>query len=148
MASNKSTGGGAATHAGTNYQNRVAAWVAVQILAEENITSPWELPSAATLEALHAEAPHPIDDLTVHTSAGGTALAQAKHTVALETTPTSPLATTITQFVDEFCTATQPFDTTKDRFVLVTSPHSSASIKTNLTAFLRRMRTSSDPAAE
>jgi hypothetical protein len=145
---NNTSGGGAATHAGTNYQDRVAAWTAVQILAEQDVQPPWDLPATVTLEALQAEAPRPIDDLTVTTSAGGTALAQAKHTVTLETTPISPLGSTIAQFVKEFCAASQPFDPAKDRFVLTTSPLSSAPIRTHLPAFLARMRTSFDPDAE
>ena len=148
MATNNSTAGGAATHAGTNYQNRIAAWTALQILAEQDVAPPWGLPAVVTLEALHAEAPSPIDDLTVHTSANGKVLAQAKHTVNLETTATSPLGSTIAQFVREYCTASQPFDPTKDRFVLVTSPQSSAGIKMHLPAFLDRMRTSSHADAE
>jgi hypothetical protein len=44
-----STAGGTATHAGTNYQNRVAAWVAVHILAEQDAAPPWDLPAAVTL---------------------------------------------------------------------------------------------------
>lgn len=142
------TGGGAATHVGTNYQNRVAAWSAVQILAEQDVTPPWGLPGTVTLEALHAETPNPIDDLTVLTSAGGKALTQAKHVVNLDIAARSPLDSTIAQFVKEYATASQPFDPAKDRFVLITSPQSSAGIKTHLTAFLTRMRTSTDPAAE
>src|SRR5229473_5046192 len=103
---NSKTGGGAATHAGTNYQDYVAAWTAVQILAEP------------------------------------------KHTVNLETTTTSPLGSTIAQFVKEYSAASQPFDPAKDRFVLITSPLSSAPIKTDLPEFLTRMRTSFDPIAE
>ena len=72
-------------HAGATYQDRVAAWIAVQVLAEQDIAPPWDLPDTVTLEALHGEAPHPIDALIVTTSAGGKALAQAKHTVDLGT---------------------------------------------------------------
>lgn len=143
-----SSTGGAATQAGTNYQNRVAAWVAVQILAERDVTPPWDLPDTVTLEALHAEAPRPIDDLTIHTSVGGQALAQAKHTVHLEASTSSPLGSTIEQFVREFLTTTQRFDPANDRFVLITSPQSSAAIRTHLPAFLTRLRTSSHPDEE
>ena len=146
--SQNSTSGGTATHAGTNYQNRVAAWTAVHILAEQDATPPWDLPAAITLEALHAETPNAIDDLEVRTSAGGRALVQAKHTVNLETTPNSPLGKTISQFVAEYCSAKSPLDPTKDRFVLITSPTSSAKVRVNLPAFLTRLRTSSDEASE
>ena len=148
MTPSSNTGGGSATHAGTNYQSRVAAWAAVQILAEQDVTPPWGLPADVTLEALHAEAPNPIDDLTLDTSAGGKALAQAKHTTNLETTPASALGSTVEQFVREFNVKGKIFDPNKDRFILVTSPQSSTGIKINLPAFLIRMRTSSNPAAE
>lgn len=141
-------GGGAATHAGTNYQDYVAAWTAVQILAEQDVSPPWDLPANATLETLHAEAPNPIDDLMVETSAGGRALAQAKHTVTLATTPGSPLGSTVAQFVREFADANPVFDPAKDRFILVTSPQSSAPIKVDLRAFLHRLRTSPHPDDE
>jgi hypothetical protein len=59
MPENNNAGGGAATHAGTNYQDYVAAWTAVQILAEQDVAPPWDLPATVTLEALHAEARFP-----------------------------------------------------------------------------------------
>ena len=149
MSNNQSsTGGGAAMHAGATYQDRAAAWMAVQILAEQDVAPPWDLPSSVTLESLHTEAPHPIDDLTVHTSVGGRALTQAKHTVNLETAAGSPLGSTVEQFVREFCTPGQTFDPTTDRFALITSSQSSAGITTDLPTFLRRVRTSSQPDAE
>src|ERR1700685_2689657 len=149
MTTNTSTGGGGgATHAGTNYQDYVTAWVAVQILAEQDVHPPWNLPAKVTLEAFHAETPNPIDDLTVHTSVGGAVLSQAKRTVNLETTATSPLVGAIAQFVSEYCAPAKTFDPAKDRFVLITSPLSSGGVKIDLPAFLTRMRTSSHPDAE
>jgi hypothetical protein len=100
------------------------------------------------LEALHAEAPRPIDDLRVHTSAPGRVFIQAKHTVNLETDAAKPLGKTINQFVTEYGTGTTPFDFQRDRLVLATSPHSSAPIKFDLPAFLNRMRTSPNPDDE
>jgi hypothetical protein len=141
-------GGGAATHAGTNYQDYVAAWTAVQILAEQDVSPPWDLPANVTLETFHAEAPNPIDDLTVETSAGGRALAQAKHTVTLATTPGSPLGSTVAQFVQEFANANSAFDPAKDRFILITSPRSSTPLKVDLPPFINRLRTSPHPDDE
>src|SRR2546430_10489134 len=83
--------GGKATHAGTYYQNRVAAWSATLILAEADADPPWDLPSAVMLESLYAETTRAVDDLTVNTSAGGSVMSQAKHTITLQTTATSPL---------------------------------------------------------
>jgi hypothetical protein len=46
-------GGGAATPAGANFQNYLAAWTAVQLLAEQDVSPPWDLPANVTLETLH-----------------------------------------------------------------------------------------------
>lgn len=57
--------GGAATQAGVDYQNRVAAWVAVHILAEQDASPPWNLPGNVTFEFLRCETEEPEDGLFV-----------------------------------------------------------------------------------
>jgi MoxR-like ATPase len=140
------TGGGTATHAGTNYQNRVAAWSAVHILAEHDAVPPLDLPAAVTLESLHAETPHAVDDLSVGTSDGGSVLSQAKHTLSLQTTPDSPLGSAVEQFVREYRSGR--LNPSKDRLVIATTSLSSAPIKVHLPAFLNRVRSSSSPDQE
>ncbi|MFN7994869.1 MAG: hypothetical protein U0Q18_14785 [Bryobacteraceae bacterium] len=145
----RKTGGGRATHAGTNYQNRVSAWWAVLILAEADVDPPFELPDDVTFVSLHAETTKAVDDLTVNTSTKGEVLCQAKHTVTLETTSESALGKTVAQFVRQFRVITPKLDPTpKDRLVLVTTSLSSAPIKTHLPAFLARLRTSAAPQKE
>jgi len=144
----QATGGGTATHAGTNYQNRVAAWTAVQILAEQSAVPPWDLPSTVSLESLHAETPHAVDDLGVQTSAGGNARSQAKHTLSLQSAADSPFGSAISQCVREYRAANPPLDAAKDRLVIVTTSLSSAPIKTHLPPFLTRFRSSSAPEKE
>jgi hypothetical protein len=56
------SGGGAATHSGTDYQNRAAAWTAVRILAEQNASAPWGLPATVTLDAITCETSQSTDD--------------------------------------------------------------------------------------
>jgi len=46
----KNSGGGSATHKGIGYQDRVAAWIAVHILAEQGVSTPWDLPENSTLD--------------------------------------------------------------------------------------------------
>ena len=75
--------GGAATAGGMNYQYRVTAWVAVQVLAEKEMPPPWELPSGTTLEWLRCKTEQPVDDLIVGTSEGGLIFSQVKHTLQL-----------------------------------------------------------------
>jgi hypothetical protein len=142
------TGGGTATHAGANYQNRVAAWSAVHVLAEQDAVPPWDLPSLVTLESIHAETAHAVDDLAVETSAGGSVLSQAKHSLTLQTTANSQFGSAISQFVREYRAANPPLDPAKDRLVITTSSLSSAPIKVHLPAFLTRLRSSSAPDQE
>jgi len=47
--------GGPAAQAGLNFQNRVAAWVAVRILAEQDASPPWDLPANLSLKFLRCE---------------------------------------------------------------------------------------------
>ena len=46
-----------------NFQYRVTAWVAVRILAEKELSLPWDLPEGTTLEWLRCETEQPVDDL-------------------------------------------------------------------------------------
>src|SRR5262245_58603238 len=94
--------GGAATQAGVDYQNRVAAWIAVRILAEYDAAAPWGLPTTATLTFLRCETEQPDDDILVGTSEEGHAFAQVKHGLRLETAASSPFASAVDQFVRQF----------------------------------------------
>src|SRR5215470_6283883 len=77
--------GGAATAGGMDFQHRVTAWVAVRILAEKEVSLPWDLPVTVTLEWLRCETEQPVDDLLVGTSEGGLVFSQIKHTLQLNT---------------------------------------------------------------
>lgn len=146
----RSSSGGAATAGGTEYQNRVAAWVTVHILAEQDSTPPWELPGGITLEWIRCETEQPIDDMLVGTSAGGRVFAQIKRTLRLEKSSASDLAKTLDQFVRQFIASRDEtigaeslgrrLDPSFDRFVIVTSSSSSRPILHHLPAVLRRLR--------
>ena len=79
----RTTGGGSATARGMDYQNRVTAWVAVHVLAENNSTIPWDLGAEATLDSLRCETEQPVDNLFVEASFQGRIFAQVKHTLRL-----------------------------------------------------------------
>jgi signal recognition particle GTPase len=146
----KPTGGGVATQAGTIFQNRVAAWFCVRILAEQEAAPVWELGEDVTLEYIRCETEQPVDDILIGTSKGGHAFIQVKHTVNLATTPDSPLAASLTQFIKQYLSYTttanrqhpweRPLDPLVDRLVLVTSSRSSASVREKLPALLTRHR--------
>ena len=144
----QNSSGGPAAHAGTNYQNRVAAWSAVYILAEQDAVPPWDLAASVTLEALQAEARSAVDDLAVYTSSGGVVRSQIKHALSLETSAGSEFGAAVSQLVKECRAATPPQDPTKDRLVIATTSLSSAPVKTHIPRFLTRVRSSSAPDQE
>lgn len=105
MGSNNNTrvaAGGAANQVGIKYQNQVAAWVCVRVLAEHEATPPWGVPGDAALEFLRCETDRPVDDLLVGTSHGGHALIQVEHTVTASRSTNSAPASALEQFVRQF----------------------------------------------
>lgn len=140
------SGGGAATQGGINYQNRVAAWVCVHMLAERPATpvGPSGVPSYIRFESRE-----PVDDLLVGTAESRHSFGQAKRTISLSTGADSDLASVIDQFVRQYLSArnasgprpwSRALDPTRDRLVLVTSPTSPATVRIDLAAVLDRSR--------
>jgi signal recognition particle GTPase len=143
------SGGGAATAGGIDYQNRVSAWVAVQILAENQATPPWGLPTGTIFKGFRCETEHPVDDLMVEASNGGLIVAQIKRTVNLTNSPESGLASALDQMVRQFIAcrtgvistgSTRPLDPSSDRFLLMASSNSSRPIKQTLPRILEKIR--------
>jgi hypothetical protein len=136
--------------AGANYQNRVAAWVSSRILAEQDVSPPWDLPHSVTLEYIQCETGNPVDDLLVGTSDNGRIFIQAKHELDLGTRVNSDLASSIDQFVRQFLAfreagsgkrpAERSLEAEHDRLVLVTSSGSSGPIQKGLPNLLSRVR--------
>ena len=142
-------GGGVATQSGINYQNRVAAWMAVAILADQESAPPWDLPADTSLKFLRCETEQPVDDLLVGTSNGGNAFIQVKHGLELGKSPQSGFGKTLVQFDRQFLAYSdepgnrpweRPLDINRDRLVLVTSSGSSASIREELPSLLSKIR--------
>jgi hypothetical protein len=146
----KATGGGKATHEGTDYQNRAAGWVAVRILAERDVSLPLQLPASITWDSIKCETDQPVDDFIVISSAGGFLFCQAKHSIDLGTATDSELASVVDQFVRQFISARtsgpdalppgRALDRDRDRLVLVTSSESSAPLRRDLSSVLQRLR--------
>lgn len=126
------TGGGSAIQAGINYQNRVAAWLAVRILAEQDASPFWGLPASSTLEFLRCETEQLVDDIMIGASDGGHAFIQVKRSLSMDSSEDSALASTISQFVRQFITYRstaggarpweRPLDAWRDRLLLI-MPH-------------------------
>jgi len=146
----KNQAGGSATAGGMDFQHRVAAWVAVHILGEKDVTTPWGLPADTKLEWLRCETEQPVDDLLVGTSDNGLIFAQIKHTLNLSEAAHSDLASALDQLVRQYITCRnkiagkQPWERalepTKDRLVLITSPSSSNPIKIHLRDLFQRVK--------
>lgn len=146
---NESTAGGAATNAGVSFQNRVAAWISVRILAGQEIAPLWGLPTGTALEFLRCETEQPVDDILVGTSTSGHIFIQVKHTVRMEKGPTSGIGAAIDQFVRQFVTSRarttatrpweRPLDPDRDRLVLIVGTASSGPVVETLPVILARL---------
>lgn len=61
---------------GARYQNRAAAWLAAQMLAEVDLS--WDLPEGTTAESISCETTNSADDIIVSTCDSGRDYARAK----------------------------------------------------------------------
>src|SRR5258706_11319864 len=94
--------GGAAASKGVGFEDRVAAWAAVRILAEQAAPPPWDLPPTHHFATLGCQTAAEIDDVLVRTTADGYAFFQLKRGVALLQAPDSPLRAALSQIVRQF----------------------------------------------
>jgi signal recognition particle GTPase len=143
-------GGGAATQAGIEYQNRVAAWMSVRILAELDAEPLWNLPADVNLKFLRCETDQPVDDLLIGTSKDGHAFVQVKHNLKWGTNTQSELGKTIDQFIRQFLSYRsetlvkrlweRPLDVNRDRLVLITNSGCSPKIREKLPSLLSKIR--------
>src|SRR5690348_10097822 len=94
--------GGSGASAGFNFQDRLAAAIACDLLAETASIPRWGWPEDTTLESVHLETGEPVDDLRVINSANSSAYVQAKLSLNLSTSPNSELAKALTAFVNQY----------------------------------------------
>lgn len=115
-----SSQGGTAAAAGGTYQDRVAAWLAVRVLAESEADPLWDLPAASIVRTIRAQTGEAMDDfgLDISTPSGRTGFVygQSKRTLRASDSPKSPLADALAQCVDQF-KAKAPGEL--DRYVIV-----------------------------
>ena len=135
----KRSGAGAATTAGTTFQEDVAAWAAVQILAEQAASPGFGLPESVTLEGVSAESFQPVDDLSITTSDRGQIFLQCKTSVTLSRKPDSSLSKVIRQFVRQLVAgcldhegAARPLDPARDRLILAVAQGAASSVTKDL----------------
>ncbi|MCE7917856.1 MAG: hypothetical protein DYH16_10055, partial [Nitrosomonas sp. PRO5] len=140
--------GGATAVAGFQFQAQVTAWAAIQILAEQSSSLPWNLSVGTTFKFLRCETEFPVDDLLIGTSEGGCIFVQIKHTTNLEHSRNSALAATLDQFVRQYAATRQqisrqfnrPLDPNRDRLILITGASSSGPIRLHLPSLLQKLR--------
>ena len=145
---NRVSEGGAAAQEGINYQNRVAAWFGVRILAEEAVSRPWDFPERP--EFLRCETEQPVDDLLIGLFGSGYAFVQVKNRLGLERDPHSAFGETVDQFVRQYLAQRsigkanhpweRPLAPERDRLVSISGPSSSAIIQRQLPRLLERIR--------
>ena len=153
MVSKNKNAGGAATQAGIIYQNRVAAWFCVRILAEHLSAPLWNLQSDTTFDFLRCETEQPVDDILIGTSAGGYIFVNVKHKVNASKISDSSLGSAINQFIRQFTSykadvkGTRPWErqlnSDIDRLVLITPSTSPVAIKESLPNALSKIRNKS-----
>lgn len=97
--------GGRATAGGVNYEVRVAAWIAVKMLAGDRCVA-WEGINGADISAIMTQAPEPVDDVVVSLREGQDAcvyISAKERAGAIPLTPKSPaFGDTVGAFVRQF----------------------------------------------
>jgi hypothetical protein len=120
--------GGNATHAGIGFQDKVAALLAVHILADAPVDV-FGLPANITPTSIELETNAPVDDILVSTSAAGFCFINVKKSVTLSKDPESPLGSALEQFVRLWIAChsgrsgrswQRPLEPNQDRLILVT----------------------------
>lgn len=144
----RGSGGGGATQAGINFQNRVAAWVATRILCDTARGPIFGLREIPRL--LRCETEQPVDDLLVGSQGDAFAFAQVKHSIDLSDSPTSLFADVVDQFTRQLLAnrstgiPRRPWerrpDPQSDALVLIVGPGSSGQIREHLKNVLAKAR--------
>ncbi|WP_133249247.1 hypothetical protein [Abyssibacter profundi] len=119
--------GGAATNSGIDFQQRIAALVVAQVIAEVNDFSSLQIGDAIDVEGLRFETNDSIDDLVIVTSQGCSYI-QAKRSLSLSERINSEYSSVLRQFVSQHIEG----GTDEDRYVLATSPRASKRITNEL----------------
>jgi hypothetical protein len=121
---------------GARYQNRVAAWFAVQMLAEADL--PWDLPEGTTAESINCETTDIVDDIFAGTSDRGRIYVQAKKRLQWK-----ELRSALNQCIGQYLkmvAKSVPLDRARDRLLLVGGPNSPEPVRIHLPNLLERLR--------
>ncbi|NNB86078.1 NACHT domain-containing protein [Corallococcus exiguus] len=129
------SGGGAATHGGIEFQQRVSAWFAVALLKGKDLAQDLELGAPFVSESLSWETSAAIDDLLLR-AGSHSLLVQVKRSLNLSSGEDSEFRSVLDQFVSRFLV--HPGES--EHFVLIVSPRASQRIKDDLKKLLLSIR--------
>ena len=141
--------GGRAEAAGGNYETLVASWYCVRLLAGAAGEPPADLPANVRLLSIRCQTEAPVDDVLIETDTGGFLFIQAKRSIDLSSSKSSPLVSVLDEFIRQHkeCEDAQsgyvwerPLNRDADRLILTTSSRSSSKITQTLPKLLRAVR--------
>lgn len=127
--------GGSAGAGGFDFQDRVAAWFGVAVLAGP-AAAPIQRLWLGTLSRVDCETEDVVDDLRVRPVSGPTLAIQVKHTLTLSEAPNGELAKTIRQFVTHHRSPGH----NGDLLILIVGPDASGSVRNDVNRFLDRVQ--------
>jgi hypothetical protein len=136
--------GGFATQRGINYQNRVAAFLAVSCLSE-TVAVPG-LPRSP-IHSIRCETGEPLADLLLNFESGGLAFVEVKRTMQITTSRMKPV---LSQLIQQYLISEQDaggtrfpwrrrLDPAEDRLLLLTSSESAENVTKHLANCLSRI---------
>ncbi|WBB69282.1 NB-ARC domain-containing protein [Micromonospora sp. WMMD812] len=133
--------GGAATNAGIDFQQRVAASIMAFMVSDQpDLTMLGEMWHGCSVTSLRFETGDLIDDLVVVTD-GPTAYIQAKRTLSLSDAPASDYSSVLAQFVGQFLASA---NSDGERYVIATTHDASSKIRTTLRKLVKAARSNAD----
>lgn len=139
--------GGSAAHSGLSFQDRVAGFLAIHVLAGRSIEL-LRLPAGVVPTEIHLETSLAVDDVLVLTSEDGRCFFNVKSTVTTSTKSDSALGLALDQFVKLWIQCRdgdgpkawlRRLNPERDRMALVTGPRQSSTFTKGLTSILARI---------
>jgi hypothetical protein len=130
-----SSGGGAATNTGIDYQQRLAAYFLIQMLLDMDSLSGIGLDGVHPITEVSFETSSYVDDMVIKTQNGNLYI-QAKRNISMSDNVGSEFQKTVNQFVNQFLLNTEA----NDKYILATSSGSSSKIKQDLRKILESIR--------
>lgn len=128
----RGSAGGSAGTVGVTYAASVAAWCAVKLLMGRKASLSWDLSSGSIIVSVACESASEVDDLVLRLMPHGNVYIQIKHGLRAG----KGLVSAVSQLVRQY--RRPGFRRAEDRLVIATDYSSSATIRVEMNAVLRR----------